>query len=225
MVEVRDDARGIRHIRLLQHALEPELVARLVEALQIPESVRCVLLLGGPDVFCSGASEELLAELRAGTMEPTELLLPRDLLDVPVPVVGAAEGHAVGGGLALLACCDIAYLARESRYGAAFVDLGFTPGMGSTELLEHFLPPALAWELLLTGRPATGAELAPHWPHVLPRAEVEGRAKELCWSLADKDRAVTGLLKHTLAGRRRASFERARTTESLMHRLTFGRTP
>ncbi len=225
MVDVRDDDRGIRHIVLREHALEPAGVDALVHALKVPDEVRCVLLSGGPEVFCSGASEDLIRSLRDGSLQPTELLLPRDVLDVPVPVVGAAEGHAVGGGLALLACCDIAFIARESRYGATFVDLGFTPGMGCTALLEHFLPPALAWELLLTGQRLTGAELAPHWPHVLPRAEVLPRAQELCWSLADKPRSVVGLLKQTLSGSRRAAFEGARTTEALMHRLTFGRTP
>lgn len=222
MVRVTDDDRGIREIELVQHALEPGMVDALIEALQVPATTRCVLLRGGSDVFCSGASEALLDALRAGTLQPTELLLPRDVLDVPVPVVGAAEGHAVGGGLALLACCDFAFLAREARYGATFVDLGFTPGMGSTALLEHYLPPAVAWELLLTGRRATGAELARWWPHVVPRADVLPRARELCWSLADKPREVVGLLKHTLAGRRRQAFEAARTTESLLHRLTFG---
>jgi polyketide biosynthesis enoyl-CoA hydratase PksI len=129
----------------------------------------------------------------------------------------------VGGGLALLASCDMAVIAADSRYGATFVELGFTPGMGSTALLEHFLPPALAWELLLTGRRATGAELRPHWPNVVAREDVLHVATELCWRLAERPRHVVGLLKRTLAGRRREAFERARTTEVLMHQLTFRR--
>jgi len=225
VVEVSDDAHGVRQITLRDHRLHAGLVASLVRALQVPDEVRCILVTGGEEVFCSGATPELLAALRAGTMAPTELLLPRDLLDVPVPVVGAARGHAVGGGLALLATCDFTFLARDRRYGATFVDLGFTPGMGSTALLEHFVPPAVAWELLCTGRRMTGSELARWWPHVVDGDEVLPRARELCWALADKPRDVVGLLKHTLAGRRRAAFEAARTTESLLHRLTFGRTP
>lgn len=224
MVRVTDDDRGIRRVHLAREALDAHVVDALTDALTVPDGVRCVLLTGGHEVFCSGASAEVLDGLRRGELAPTELLLPRVVLDCHVPVVAAARGHAIGGGLALVASCDLAVLALDRRYGATFTQLGFTPGMGSTSLLEHFLPPALAWELLLTGRRATGRELAAHWPHVVAGDEVLPRATELCWQLAEQDPAVVGVLRRTLAGRRREAFERARTTELLMHELTFGRT-
>lgn len=225
MVRVVDSAHGVRTITLLEHALEPELVDALTAALHVPETVRCVCLAGGSEVFCSGASEGLLADLHAGRRQPTELLLPRAILDCAVPVVGVAEGHAIGGGLALLACCDMALIAHESRYGATFVELGFTPGMGSTALLEHFLPAALAWEMLFTGRRYKGRELAAHWPGAGPRVELMARAEELCWSIAAHRREVLLPLRAHLVARRRASFEQARGAEILMHSLTFGTPP
>ncbi|MCA9492646.1 MAG: enoyl-CoA hydratase/isomerase family protein [Myxococcales bacterium] len=223
MVHVTDDDRGVRRVHLVRDALDTRVVAALADALAVPDPVRCVLLTGGDDVFCSGASAEVIEGLRRGEVSPTELLLPRAVLDCRVPVVAAARGHAIGGGLALVASCDLAVLALDRRYGATFTQLGFTPGMGITALLEHFLPPALAWDLLLTGRRATGRELAGHWPQVVEGDEVLARATELCWQLADQVPHVVGVLKRTLAGRRREAFERARTSELLMHELTFGR--
>ena len=72
----------------------------------------------------------------------------------PVPVIAAMAGHATGGGFALGLAADIVLLGDESRYGFTFMNLGFTPGMGTTMLCEHVMSPAVAHELLYTGRAA-----------------------------------------------------------------------
>ena len=113
-------------------------------------------------------------------------------------------------------------MAEESRYGFTFLDLGFTPGMGTTRLLEHTLAPAIAHELLYTGELRRGAELAGTGiNHVLPRARVRARAEDIAARIAAKPRHALELLKRSLSARRRAAFEEARTTEALMHRVCF----
>jgi len=82
----------------------------------------------------AGASREILEELVTGKLAPRDLLLPRAIFDVPVPTITAMEGHAIGGGLALGICADIALIARESRYGCSFMNRGFTPGMATTRI-------------------------------------------------------------------------------------------
>jgi len=47
-------------------------------------------------------------------IKPVDIVLSKMILDIPVPVISAMEGHAIGGGLALGLCADIAILAEES---------------------------------------------------------------------------------------------------------------
>jgi len=185
-------------------------------------TARVVLLTGLPEVFCSGASRDTLADLVAGRLDPTELTLGRRLLELPIPVVAAAEGHAIGGGFALLVSCDLAVLARESRYGANFTALGITPGMGMTRLLEQVVPPALARELLYVGdlRRGTTFEGTGSFNGIVPRAEVRARALMLARALAEKPRATLVHLKRNLALPRLRAFDDAAPLEAKMHAET-----
>ena len=80
------------------------------------------------------------------------------LLDLEVPVVGALNGHAVGGGFGLALVCDMRIGALDAKYGANFVELGLAPGMSISYLLPRLVGVARANELLLTGRLVDGAE-------------------------------------------------------------------
>lgn len=183
------------------------------------ETARVVLLTGLPEVFCSGASRETLTDLIAGRLEPTELTLGRRLLELPLPVIAAAEGHAIGGGFALLVSSDLAVIARESRYGANFTALGITPGMGMTRLLEQVVPPALARELLYVGDLRRGAtfEGTGSFNAIVPRAEVRTRGLMLARALAEKPRDTLIHLKRTLALPRLRAFDEAAALEARMH--------
>ena len=107
-----------------------------------PSAITRWSLCGLPDVFtalepaatCWPASSTV-ASHRPTSCSPA-------VLDLPILVVAAMAGHAIGGGLALGLCADIILLSRESRYGASFMNMGFTPGMGITKLLEHVMSPA-----------------------------------------------------------------------------------
>lgn len=212
-----------------KNALTERLVDELRDVLATVGSdplVKVVTLFGNADVFCSGASRELLLELAEGEVAPSDIALAGALLDVPVPTIAAMEGHAVGGGLALGFCADIVVMARESRYGTNFMSYGFTPGMGTTRLLEHALSPAVAHELLFTGELRRGVDFAGRSGvnHVVPRADVRALALDVARRIADKPRASLELLKQSLAAPRRRAFSAAVADEARMHALSF-RTP
>ena len=220
---------GIARVEMNDRAGRNALGERMVDALTSclrelgrDPSVRVLVLLGLPEVFCSGAPLELLRRLARGEVAPTDVLLARAALEVPVPVIAAMEGHATGGGLALGLCADLVLIARESRYGASFLDLGFTPGMGITRLLEHVLSPALAHELMLTGEFRRGRDFEGRSGinYVLPRAELRPRALDLAARIAVKPRAALELLKRSLSVRRRQAFEDSHNVEALMHAVT-----
>jgi polyketide biosynthesis enoyl-CoA hydratase PksI len=207
-----------------RNALSPAMVRGLEHALReagARTDARAVVLAGLPEHFSTGASPEVLAGLAGGELAPDDLLLPRVLLDVPVPLVAAMEGHAIGGGLALALCADVILGARESRYGCNFMEYGFTPGMGTTSLLEHVLGPTLAHEMLFTGALLKGSSFEGRgFNYVLPRERVLAKALDLAARIAEKPPGALRALKAALGARKRAIFEAARTTEVLMHRLT-----
>jgi polyketide biosynthesis enoyl-CoA hydratase PksI len=187
------------------------------------DRLKVVVLLGLPDVFSSGADLGVLTALVDGAIAPSDLLLSKAVLDLPVPTIAAMEGHALGGGLALGLCADVVLIARESRYGCPFMNLGITPGMGMTRLLEHVLSPAVAHEMLFTGEPLKGAHFEGRsgFNYVLPRAEVRSKALELAERIAEKPRVALTALKRALSLPRRQAFEATRTVEALMHEVTF----
>ena len=209
-----------------KNAMSERFVHELLGALSAATAwapLRVVLLQGLPEIFSSGASMEMLRALCQGGVAPTDILLAKAVLDVPVPVIAAMEGHGVGGGLALGLAADIVMIARESRYGATFMNMGFTPGMGMTRLLQHVVSPAIAAELLFSGELKKGSwfEGRSGFNAILPRAEVLPRARDLAARIADKPRPSLELLKRTLSIGRRQAFEETHTLESLMHMLSF----
>ena len=184
---------------------------------------RVVLLDAEGETFSCGAPRDLLLKLARGDGHPSDITLPRALLCCPIPVIAALEGHATGGGFALGLSADMVLLSRESRYGFTFMNLGFTPGMGTTRLCEHVLAPALAHELLYTGELRRGADFGRTGVNaVLPREAVRPAALDMARRIAEKPRAAVEALKRTLSLPRRTAFEQALTLESLMHQVTLG---
>jgi len=224
-----DIADGVGTITMLEPATANALSHALVDALGAAfaelgrdRDVRAIVLAGLPDVFSSGASREVIDDLVSGRREGGELLLPRVLLECQLPCIAAMAGYAIGGGFALGMAADVIVLGAESRYCLNFLDLGFTPGMGTTRLLEHALSPAIAHELLLTGEARRGRDLARTGVnHVVPSTEVLARAQDLAARIADKPRDALVALKRTLSIPRRQAFELARTHETLMHAVSF----
>jgi polyketide biosynthesis enoyl-CoA hydratase PksI len=204
------------------------LCAELEEALAEltgDRAIRVLLLSGSPRIFCAGATLESLRRIAGGEFEVRDLATARRILEFPVPVVAAVEGHAVGGGLLLAVCCDITVASESNRYGVNFTDLGFTPGMGATALLPSLLGPQFASEMMFTAKFYKGRELRHKglFTHIVSSAEVMPLARDIADRIAVKPRHVLEMLKETLALPRRRALEGAVARESLMHRLCFAR--
>lgn len=201
-----------------------ERFAAAVDALKADVRARVVLLEGGNRYFSAGASRASLLRKDAGRELPRYAAeLPLLVLDIPVPTIAVMSGHAIGGGFALGLLSDLPLLAEESLYGMNFMALGITPGMGATVLLEEALGPRLARELLFTGRTVKGRDLAPRGAHVLPKADVRGRALSLAEQVAAAPREALVRLKAMLAGRRRERLQRVLEEERRSHEELFAR--
>jgi len=222
-------ADGIARITLADarsaNALSEAMVHALQDAFEVidgDDAVRVVLLCAEGDSFSAGAPRELLLRLAAGELRPTDILLPKLLLDCAVPVIAAMAGHAAGGGFALGLAADIVLIADECRYGFTFMNMGFTPGMGATTLCEHVLSAATAHELLYTGELRRGSSFAGSGiNYIAPRDQVESIALDVAVRIAEKPRSSIIALKRTLSLPRRQAFEHSITNESFMHQITF----
>ncbi len=230
-VTLRSPSDGVAWIELADEAgtngLSQAMIDGIVDALQAvgaDAEVRAVVMAGTPRWFCSGATRETLRDVVAHRISPAELTLGLKIVETPVPVIAAVEGDTLGGGLALMLACDLLVLASGSRHCANFMSLGITPGMGITHLLSSVVGPALAHELLYTGRSIRAEDLpAGSVNAVLERAQVRPTAETLAWSVANQGRDNLRLLKRTLTLPRREALQRALSMEALMHESSLAR--
>ncbi len=230
LIKLSYDSNGIANLQMLDVAAKngftTPFVEELVHYLQLlkfNEDYKVLLITGLPDVFCSGADLDTLVRLCKKEIKPVDIVLSKMLLDIPVPIIAAMEGHAIGGGLALGVCADIAILAEESRYGCSFMNMGFTPGMGITKLMEHYMSPAVAQEMQYTGNFYLGKSLIgkTNFNYILPKAEVLEKAQSLAEAMAEKPRKALTVLKRYQSMERRKMFEETFSIETMMHELTF----
>ena len=195
-----------------------------MDRLETQYKPKVLILSGLADVFCGGAEKQSLIDLCDGKIRVKDLLISERLLNVPFPVIAAMEGHAVGGGLMLAACSDIVLAAQESRYGVVFMNMGFTPGMGCTRLLAELVGPFVANEMMYTGKCYKGrvlAQMHTQINYILPKAQVEPKAKDIALQICEKNLPSLNLLKQTLSLKKKKLLAEARVQEDLMHRLSF----
>jgi enoyl-CoA hydratase/carnithine racemase len=139
-----------------RNALTGALATELGEALTGAEhdpAIRAVVLTAtGDRAFCSGMDLRSLAN--DADMALFGAVGYRRLLDgaLSVPVVGAANGTALAGGLELLLGCDVVVASSSARFGFPEVKRGLFPGGGGTTLGTR-IPLSAALEMLLTGDP------------------------------------------------------------------------
>ena len=170
--------------------------------------VRCVIVTGTGKSFCAGADFKSQVQ-RDDPSAPAKLPHERSfamyqpflsLLDIAVPVIGALNGHAIGGGLGLALVCDIRVANQDAKYGANFVRLGLHPGMATTYLMPRLVGLPRAAELLLTGRIITGAEAAECGlvNHAVPADQVAAKAREIAQEIATAAPIAVRMCKQSL---------------------------
>ncbi len=186
-----------------RNALNPELIVMLAacwETLQADEAVRAVVLTGAPgSTFCAGFDLGRFIPLYTGAREAEDEWdhaivsdpgLPgratlRDF-DLGKPLIVAANGHAIAGGMEMLLAGDLRVVASGARLGLSETRLGLIPAMGGTARLARLVAPALASEMLLTGNPidADAGLAAGLVNYVVGAEKIEGVAMELAATVA-----------------------------------------
>ncbi len=146
------------------NALNPEVLSDLEAVIGAidPGTTRCVIVTGaGQKSFVAGAdigamSTMTSAEGRAFSARGNAVF--RRIEKLPVPVIAAVNGYALGGGCELSLCCDIRIASENALFGQPEAGLGITPGFGGTQRLARTVGVGRAKELIYTCRNVKAAE-------------------------------------------------------------------
>lgn len=150
-----------------RNSMTPEVMGAFREAVARAAAdplLRVAVITGKGTSFCAGAdfrsaSPAEAKDERADYERLFQMYEPfLNVFDLPIPTVGALNGHAVGGGFGLTLVCDIRVANRDARYGANFARLGLHSGMAVSYLLPRIVGVPKAAELLFTGKLIRGAE-------------------------------------------------------------------
>lgn len=164
-------------------------LAAVIDGIDLAE-IRALIITGaGEKSFVAGAdiaqmSSLTKAEGEAFSKQGNDLFLKIEKL--PIPVIAAVNGFALGGGCELAMSCDIRLAAENALFGQPETGLGITPGFGGTQRLARIVGMGYAKELIYAtvNIKADEAFRIGLVNHVYPQEELLAQAKKLAAKIA-----------------------------------------
>jgi len=130
-------------------------IAQVLRDIRHDPAIRVLIVTGAGDrAFVAGADIAAMAEM--GVSEGLEFTrlghrVMNTIEELPIPVIAAVNGFALGGGLELALACDLIVASEKARFGQPEINLGIIPGFGGTQRLPHRIGHSRARELIMTG--------------------------------------------------------------------------
>lgn len=193
----KDGAVGILKINRPKslNALNPATlhdIAACLEEVRQDQSIRCLVITGeGDRAFVAGADISAMVSMSAlegKLFSALGLNVLRKLEELPIPVIAAVNGFALGGGTELALACDLIIAADKAKFGQPEINLGVIPGFGGTQRLARRIGLPRARELIYSGD-MIDAETGLRYGlvnKVVPMADLMIEAKALAQKLAAK---------------------------------------
>ena len=189
------------------NAIDAAMLSALDEAIDTARAdtaVCAVVVTGAGDrAFSAGADISTFTTLDAVGAE--ELMrrgqeVFQRLEDLPLPVVAAVNGYALGGGLELALACDMRFAASTAKLGQPEATLANLPGWGGTQRLPRAVGEARAKDLIYSGRliAADEAERIGLVQRVMAREELLDRTIEYVTTLLPTGRTALGFAKEAV---------------------------
>lgn len=142
-----------------RNAFHPEMISELTQVFKLLDSSkdRAVVLSGAGESFCSGGDLEWMKSMASYTFDEnkkdSEALF--DMYETGracrLPIIGRIHGHAFGGGLGLVAICDIVASESNTKFCFSEVKWGLVPAVISSFVLRK-MTPHLVREYMLTAK-------------------------------------------------------------------------
>ncbi len=153
LIEIDADDRGVMTLTLnrpdIHNAFDDRLIVGLTRALERIDqepSVRAVVLTGAGKSFSAGADLNWMRGMASASEEDNRAdslrlaKLMRTLAFMSKPTVARINGAAFGGGVGLVACCDIAIAGSSAKFGLTEVRLGLVPAVISPYVINAIGP-------------------------------------------------------------------------------------
>jgi len=183
----------------LLHALKDQ-----IDALQFRTDIRCVIITGaGERSFCAGADLKERATLTPDQVKRFILTI-RNLLttlqNLPLPVISAINGIALGGGTEVALASDIRIAADTASMGLTETRLAIIPGGGGTQRLPRIIGVAKAKELIFTGRRVNAMEALDIGlvNKVVPRENLMDACMEMAGMIAETGPIAVEMAKYAI---------------------------
>jgi enoyl-CoA hydratase len=175
------------------NTLSLELLNELDDALtaSVAGGARALIITGQGRAFCAGAHLRYFTanDARIGTgnfalrdryLQPIAALFDR-IETLPIPVIAAINGFALGGGCEMSVACDFRLMADHAKIGVPEVRIGALAGAGGVQKLHRLVGRGKALEWILLGSHVTAAEALAHGlvTSVHPSADLMPAAMEL----------------------------------------------
>ena len=136
--------------------MSKELTSMIEDLSMTPDNIRAIILTGsGEKAFCAGGDlkeRNGMSDDDWGKQHLVYERMIRALIDCPIPIIGAINGAAYGGGCEIAAALDFIYVSENAKFALPELGLGIIPGAGGTQNLSRAVGERRAKELILTGR-------------------------------------------------------------------------
>jgi enoyl-CoA hydratase/carnithine racemase len=178
-----------REMNTLSLELLGELDAVLTAS--VAGGARALIITGQGRAFCAGAHLHYFTKedprigsgsfaLRDRYLQPIATLFDR-IETLPIPVIAAINGVALGGGCEMSLACDFRLMADQTKIGVPEVRIGALAGAGGVQKLHRLVGRGKAMEWILLGSHVTAQEALAHGllTSVHPAGELMGAAMEL----------------------------------------------
>jgi enoyl-CoA hydratase len=205
-----------------------ERLGEIVGDVEKTSDLRVLVIRGeSGSVFCAGDD---LAELSAMDVVQVRDFLIRTqstfarLEALPIPVVAAVEGYALGGGLELALACDLILASSDAVLGLPETNLGVIPGLGGTIRLPRRVGLGRAKELVYSGRlvQTDEAKNIGLVEAIYSAEEFDMKVMDFVQFLASKSPSALALAKSTINRGMDASLEAGLTLEREAFAYCFG---
>jgi enoyl-CoA hydratase/carnithine racemase len=205
-----------------------EEIGRAFDQAATDDDVRCLVLTGAGDAFCSGADLTDAANIVNSPFELKERmhkihLIARSVVTCPKPTIARVTGIAAGAGCNLALGCDLVVASRQAAFAELFVKRGLVVDFGGSWALTRVLPLHRAKELALLGETISADEAnAMGLVNRLCEAdEIDAVVKDFSTRLAALPPRTVSLIKENLNRASERSLDESLEAEGLAQALCF----